>query len=395
MKQNIRIESAGLPDIPQIMQIIEEACQKIENPDWYSVDDQAFMEAHIERNGFILKAVASGEESMDEIAGFLVVRFPGNAADNLGKYLALPEEEMERVAHMESAAVRSAYRGLGLQNQLMQYAEKMLEGTPYIHLLGTAHPDNCYSVRNFERLGYAVIAEDRKYGGLLRHVFYKKREIPVRALVFDLDGLLFDSERIVQRSWEDVGNELGIPHMGNHIYHTLGMNLAGRNAYFSKAIGEDFPHEEFARRTRIRFREIVDAEGLPVKPGALELLEYAKKAGYHMAVATSARKEYALRNLREADILKYFEGFVFGDVVTRAKPDPEIYLKACESIHMLPEQCVALEDAPAGIRAAKAAGLKPVMIPDMVEPTEEILELTYRRYDSLFDVIEILGTGFF
>lgn len=174
MKQNIRIESAGLPDIPQIMQIIEEACQQIENPDWYSVDDQAFMEAHIERNGFILKAVASGEESMDEIAGFLVVRFPGNAADNLGKYLALPEEEMERVAHMESAAVRSAYRGLGLQNQLMQYAEKMLEGTPYIHLLGTAHPDNCYSVRNFERLGYAVIAEDRKYGGLLRHVFYKK-----------------------------------------------------------------------------------------------------------------------------------------------------------------------------------------------------------------------------
>ena len=123
MKQNIRIESAGLPDIPQIMQIIEEACQQIENPDWYSVDDQAFMEAHIERNGFILKAVASGEESMDEIAGFLVVRFPGNDADNLGKYLALPEEEMERVAHMESAAVRSAYRGLGLQNQLMQYAE--------------------------------------------------------------------------------------------------------------------------------------------------------------------------------------------------------------------------------------------------------------------------------
>ena len=212
----------------------------------------------------------------------------------------------------------------------------------------------------------------------------------IKAIVFDLDGLLFDSERIVQRSWEDVGNELGIPHMGSHIYHTLGMNLAGRNAYFSEAVGEDFPHEEFAEKTRMRFREIVDAEGLPMKPGGRELLQYAKKEGYQMAVATSARREYALRNLTEADILHFFDGFVFGDVVRRAKPDPEIYLRACESIHMSPENCRALEDAPAGIRSASAAGLKPVMIPDLAEPTEEILELTYRKCDSLFDVIEIL-----
>ena len=104
-----------------------------------------------------------------------------------------------------------------------------------------------------------------------------------------LDGLLFDSERIVQRSWEDAGNELGIRHMGSHIYHTLGMNVVGRNEYFLRVIGPDFPKEEFAARTRVRFREIVEEEGLPVKPGVMELLEYGKSRGYKMAVATSSR----------------------------------------------------------------------------------------------------------
>ena len=111
----------------------------------------------------------------------------------------------------------------------------------------------------------------------------------IEGIVFDMDGLLFDSERIVQRSWEDAGNELGIRHMGSHIYHTLGMNVVGRNEYFLRVIGPDFPKEEFAARTRVRFREIVEEEGLPVKPGVMELLEYGKSRGYKMAVATSSR----------------------------------------------------------------------------------------------------------
>ena len=73
----------------------------------------------------------------------------------------------------------------------------------------------------------------------------------IEGIVFDMDGLLFDSERIVQRSWEDAGNELGIRHMGSHIYHTLGMNVVGRNEYFLRVIGPDFPKEEFAARTRV------------------------------------------------------------------------------------------------------------------------------------------------
>ncbi len=94
-----------------------------------------------------------------------------------------------------------------------------------------------------------------------------------------------------------------------------------------------------------------------------------------------------MRQLTEAGIWEYFDGCVFGDMVTKAKPDPEIYLKACEAVGVCPAKSMALEDAPAGIRASHAAGMIPVMVPDLVEPTEEIRKLCYRRVDSLIDVI--------
>lgn len=212
----------------------------------------------------------------------------------------------------------------------------------------------------------------------------------IEAIVFDMDGLLFDSERIVQRSWEEAGNQLGLEHMGETIYHTLGMNLAGRNHYFRNTIAKDFPCEEFAKQARIWFYKIVNEEGLPMKNGARELLEYGKANGYRMAIATSSRREYALKNLKAAKIYDFFDAGVFGDMVQHAKPDPEIYLKACASIGAAPANCIALEDAPAGIRAAYAAGMKPIMIPDLVAPTPEIEALLYETCDTLLGVIGIM-----
>lgn len=132
-----------------------------------------------------------------------------------------------------------------------------------------------------------------------------------------MDGLLFDSERIVQRSWEIAGDELGIPHMEDVIYHTLGMNRAGRNEYFRKYIREDFPFEEFGKLTRDNFWKIVDKEGLPLKKGAKELLAYGKSQGYKMAVATSSSREYAMGNLIRAGIDSYFDSVVCGDMVRK------------------------------------------------------------------------------
>ncbi len=206
-----------------------------------------------------------------------------------------------------------------------------------------------------------------------------------------MDGLLFDSERIVQRSWEIAGDELGIPHMGDVIYHTLGMNRAGRNEYFRKYIREDFPFEEFGKLTRDNFWKIVDKEGLPLKKGAKELLAYGKSQGYKMAVATSSSREYAMGNLIRAGIDSYFDSVVCGDMVKKAKPDPEIYQKACESLGIQPEYCMAFEDAPGGI-LVRTSGRDVIMVPDLVcTGTQEIRELTHRVCDSLADVIGILN----
>ena len=180
-------------------------------------------------------------------------------------------------------------------------------------------------------------------------------------------------------------------HMGDVIYHTLGMNRAGRNEYFRKYIREDFPFEEFGKLTRDNFWKIVDKEGLPLKKGAKELLAYGKSQGYKMAVATSSSREYAMGNLIRAGIDSYFDSVVCGDMVKKAKPDPEIYQKACESLGIQPEYCMAFEDAPGGILSAHQAGMQVIMVPDLVQPTQEIRELTYRVCDSLADVIGILN----
>lgn len=214
----------------------------------------------------------------------------------------------------------------------------------------------------------------------------------ISGLVFDMDGLLLDSERIVKRSWEEAGNEMGIPGMGEHIFHTLGLNRAGRDAYFRKALGEDFGIAEFSERMSRFFYRIVDEEGLPLKTGVKELLPYAKARGYKLAVATSSGREYSTKMLREAGIYTYFDGCVFGDMVQNSKPHPEIYRKACECIDTPPECCLAFEDAPAGIRSAHDAGLKVIAVPDLLEPPKEVLPMIYRRYETLLDVIPFLDS---
>lgn len=216
----------------------------------------------------------------------------------------------------------------------------------------------------------------------------------IKGLVFDMDGLLLDSERIVQRSWNEAGEEMGISGVGEHIYNTLGMNRKARNAYFNEAFGVGFPLEDFNKRVSDIFYRIVKEEGLPVKDGARELLEYAKENHYKTAIATSSGRAYAVKVLEDAGLYRYFDGGVFGDMVEHTKPDPEIYLKACESIRIKPEECVAFEDAPAGIRSAYAAGLKVIAVPDLVEPDEETLMFTYQKLDTLKEAVSLFSRNF-
>lgn len=220
-------------------------------------------------------------------------------------------------------------------------------------------------------------------------------EQPIKGLVFDMDGLLFDSERVVQKSWNEVGRQMGFgERFGDHIYHTIGFNVVRREEYFKEHVSPDFPMEEFTENTRRIYHRIMEEDGVDRKPGAEALLKYAKEHGYRLALATSSRELHAQLLLKKYGLFDYFDGAVYGNMVSAGKPDPEIYLKACASIQVLPEFAIALEDAPSGIRSAAAAGMRPVMIPDLVEPDEAVLELVWRRFDTLYDVIDLLESDF-
>lgn len=212
----------------------------------------------------------------------------------------------------------------------------------------------------------------------------------IRALLFDMDGLLFDSERVVQRTWNMAGEELGVGRVGEQIYHTLGLNLKSRTAFFYKIYGADFPMDVFSEKTREYFRQIEEDEGIPLKTGVREILQFGKDHGYHMCVVTSSRREHAAYMLKKGKIDAFFDGMVCGDMVQKAKPDPEIYLKAAEVLTVKPEQCIALEDSPNGIRSAYAAGMYPVMVPDLVVPDEEITKLAFSVAENLLEVRTIL-----
>ncbi len=212
----------------------------------------------------------------------------------------------------------------------------------------------------------------------------------IKALLFDMDGLLLDSERVVQYSWNVAGEQLGYGKIGEHIYRTLGMNVTGRMTYFKKEFGEEFPYDEFQTLSRKAFFEVADEKGIPLKRGAKELILYLKQMGYKIGLVTSSRREYATDILTKAGIFHYFDGCIFGDMVTHSKPDPEIYRKGLEMLRVCAEDCIALEDAPAGVESATGAGIDVIMIPDLVQPNEETRSRAWKVLESLDEVIELL-----
>ena len=157
-------------DVDEIRTIMEIGLATTKNKEWYVTDDREFIERHIAEEGYILKY------SMDDkVAGFLLVRHPMLAEDNLGRYLDNWKEELLlKVAHMESAAVLPEFRGQKIQKKLLMEAEEIENKRGMHYLMCTVHPDNCYSVDNLEQRGYKTILETEKYGGLRRKILYKK-----------------------------------------------------------------------------------------------------------------------------------------------------------------------------------------------------------------------------
>lgn len=204
----------------------------------------------------------------------------------------------------------------------------------------------------------------------------------IKGIIFDMDGVILDTETICFRTWETAGAEFGLPDMKRAQEACLGTNKTDTLAILKELYGAEFEAERFLDRTSELFHRIEETDGIPLMPHAKETLSFLHKR-YILALATSTRRQTAARQLAEAGVDGCFSAFTFGDMVKHSKPAPDIYRMACRSISLPPDECAAVEDSPNGIRSAHAAGMQCIMIPDKIPPTEEIARLCAHILPSL------------
>ena len=164
------------------------------------------------------------------------------------------------------------------------------------------------------------------------------------------------------------------------------MNADTCRQIFLDYYGADFPYDAYCEERRRNFREKYSHGRLPLKPGVIELLESLKQKGFLTGIASSTRTETVREEIRDAGLLKYFDVIVGGDQVERSKPAPDIFLKAAENLGAQPGKCCVIEDSYNGILAASAAGMFPVMVPDLLPPNDEMRGKAGLIADSLVEI---------
>jgi HAD superfamily hydrolase (TIGR01509 family) len=205
------------------------------------------------------------------------------------------------------------------------------------------------------------------------------------AVVFDMDGTLFDSERLAIEGLQDTFREYGISVSAQALETVIGRAGQETREYLGQFVPDGLSAERLLRRASESIKARIVREGMPVKPGVRELLGLLREHGVSMGLATSTRSATARDNLQRAAIEGYFGTVIGGDDVERHKPHPEVYLRAVHELRVMPAEAVAVEDSDLGIQAASAAGLRVIHVPDIKQIDVQTKALVYREYRSLLD----------
>lgn len=217
-----------------------------------------------------------------------------------------------------------------------------------------------------------------------------KSAFKIDAVIFDMDGLMLDTENLTFQLYRDTMKEKNYDLTLELFKKTIGLRSADTKKIYEEYFGSEYDYDYFRNRNMELFWQVSEQKGIPKKKGLDELLEYLNKNNIPCAVATSTSEKSASRILKETGIYKFFDAFVYGDMIENGKPAPDIYLKAAELLSVSPENCIGIEDSYNGIKAVHSAGMKAVMIPDLLEPSEEIKPLVYRQFSSLDEVVDLL-----
>lgn len=212
----------------------------------------------------------------------------------------------------------------------------------------------------------------------------------IKAVIFDMDGTLLDSEKIGLEAWSYVIEKYHLPFDLSLPYRSIGLNYISMKNLFLSQLGEDYPFDKYWEYTKQYFAEYEEKNGIPVKQGFYTLCDYLKENDIHMYVATSTYHGSAANELEHSGILKYFDGIIGGDEITKGKPDPEIFLKAAELSGCSSDECLVVEDSNNGLKAGIASKIKTVYIKDIVDVPQETVEKAYATCVDLSGIIDVI-----
>lgn len=212
----------------------------------------------------------------------------------------------------------------------------------------------------------------------------------IKAVIFDMDGLMIDSERVTFEGYQHVLAKENLT-MSEEKYKTLlGKPVKAVHDLFKEDYGPQYDVEQIIKDVHAYIAKRFETEGVPLKPGLVELLKYLKENNYKTIIATSSHRNRVDLIVKQAQIDQYFDDSICGDEVTKGKPNPEVFLKACQKLQVSPQDALVLEDSESGINAAYNAEIKVIGIPDMKYPEEKYVKMTYKIMDNLFQVKDFL-----
>lgn len=210
------------------------------------------------------------------------------------------------------------------------------------------------------------------------------------AIIFDMDGLMFDTEKLAFDAWKQAVKHFSCELDEGTFYSLVGKAIPVIESSLAEALGASFDLKTARKLKQKYFEENILNMGIPLKPGLLELLDYLEQKDISKAVASSTDKNSVIQRLSIAEVLERFDTIVGGDEIQNGKPSPDIFLETANLLGVPPEKCIVLEDSDVGIKAAVAAGMYAIMIPDKKEPDFEAGKIANKIFSSLHDVIQFL-----